>query len=171
MLLMLIPLCQCRLCGNTLGGGLQPNWRLFVRAISQPWTKQAHVYLYCAQIYLSCQVSGVAGAGTQINPCIDFDWWPKCCFVWAGRRTRTTKSFRCTSCSITKRSKQHASGGWKFPSAPTSQGQTDTDTRNFTGATRNLLKLGNVLSLCHLVVIFAHTASVSLTAFSLFFST
>lgn len=73
---------------------------------------------------MSCQVSGVAGAGTPTNSCIDLDGWPKCCFVWAGRRARTTKSFRYTSCSITKRSKQHASGGWKFPSAPTSQLQT-----------------------------------------------
>lgn len=114
---------------------------------------------------MSCQVSGVARAGTQINSSIDFDWWPKCCFVWAGRRTRTTKSFRYTSCSITKRSKQHASGWWKFPSAQTSQVQTDIDTRNFTGAKRNVIKLVNLLSLCHLFVVFTKTASVNLTAF------
>lgn len=111
---------------------------------------------------MSCQVSEVAGAGTQIPSCIDFDWWPKCCFVWAGR-TRTTKSFSYTSCSRTTTSKQHASGGWKFLSAPTSQLQTDSDTRNFTGPKRNVIKLVNLLSLCHLFVVFIHTATVSVT--------
>lgn len=95
---------------------------------------------------------------------------PKWGFLHAERRTHPTKSFGYMSFPLTRTPTMCL---WLLKVAVSSCFRSSERFwhEGFSGARRNVIKLVNLLSLCHLFVIFTHTAFPAVSLKALFFIT